>query len=303
MSIMNKQTKGVVLVTGAATGIGHLTAITLAAADYTVYATMRDPDGRNATAAGALKDVALTRGHDLRVAELDITSQESADAAVERIVAEAGSLDVVVNNAGHLVLGYTEAFTDADMAHLLDVNVVGAHRVNRAALPHMRRNRAGTLVYVGSTIVVTTPPFLGPYVASKAAFDALAVVTSYEVSQLGIETTIVMPGAITQGTSHFPNASRASDQAVTAEYAELDPLVARTHDAHEQLFEPGATADPQGVADEIRRILDLPAGRKPFRSVVDASHAGVDHVMAFADLTREAFVRRLGFAETLELKR
>jgi NAD(P)-dependent dehydrogenase (short-subunit alcohol dehydrogenase family) len=167
----------------------------------------------------------------------------------------------------------------------------------------MRQRRSGTLLYVGSTILVTTPPFLGPYVASKAAFDALAVVTSYEVSQFGIETSIVMPGAITQGTQHFPNASRAGDDQVAAQYAALDPLVARTHDAHEQLFEPGTTADPRDVAEEIRRILALPTGDKPFRSVVDAARAGVDHVMAFSDLTREAFVRRLGFAETLELKR
>lgn len=175
--------------------------------------------------------------------------------------------------------------------------------MNRAVPPHMRQRRAGTLLYVGSTILVTTPPFLGPYVASKAAFDALAVVTSYEVSQFGIETSIVMPGAITQGTQHFPNTSRAADEQVAAQYAELDPLVERTHDAHEQLFEPGTIADPQEVADEIRRILFLPVGRRPFRSVVDAARAGVDHVMAFSDLAREAFVRRLGFAETLELKR
>ena len=287
----------VTLITGAATGIGRVTAETLAAAGHTVYATMRDPRGRNAAAAAGLED----RG--LRVVELDVTSQASADAAVQQILAEAGVLDVVVHNAGHLYIGYVEAFTDADIAHLLDVNAVGAHRVNRAVLPHMRQRRSGTLLYVGSTILVTTPPFLGPYVASKAAFDALAVVTSYEVSQFGIETSIVMPGAITQGTQHFPKASRATDEQVATQYAELDPLVARTHDAHEQLFEPGTTADPQGVADEIRRILALPTGDKPFRSVVDAARAGVDHVMAFSDLTREAFVRRLGFAETLELKR
>jgi NAD(P)-dependent dehydrogenase (short-subunit alcohol dehydrogenase family) len=175
--------------------------------------------------------------------------------------------------------------------------------VNRAVLPHLRERGSGTLVYVGSTILVTTPPFLGPYVASKAAFDALAAVTSYEVSQSGIETSIVMPGAITQGTHHFRNASSATDERVAAQYATLDPLVERTHDAHEQLFGPGRTDDPQSVADEIERILSLPAGQKPFRSVVDAADAGVDHVMAFSDLTREAFVRRLGFAETLELKR
>lgn len=70
----------------------------------------------------------------------------------------------------------------------------------------------------------------------------------------------------------------------------------------DELFEPGHTADPQSMADQITRILTLPIGRKPFRSVVDAAGAGVDHVMAFSDLTREAFVRRLGYAETLELK-
>jgi len=292
----------VVLITGAATGIGRLTAQTLVAAEHTVYASMRDPGRRNTPAASELQAFAESQPGRLRVVELDVTSQASADEAVQHVLAEAGTLDVVVHNAGHLFIGYVEAFTDNDIAHLLDVNAIGAHRVNRAVLPHMRQRRSGTLVYVGSTIVVTTPPFLGPYVASKAAFDALAVVTSYEASQFGIETSIVMPGAITQGTQHFPNASRATDELVAAQYAELNPLVARTHDAHERLFARGRTADPQDVADEIRRILALPAGEKPFRSVVDAARAGVDHVMAFSDMTREAFVRRLGFAETLELK-
>jgi NAD(P)-dependent dehydrogenase (short-subunit alcohol dehydrogenase family) len=300
---MSESSKNVVLVTGAATGIGNLTARTLAAAGHTVFASMRDVAGRDADHAEELVERGHRERHDLRVIELDVTSRASADVAVQRILDEAGHLDTVVHNAGHLFVGYVEAFTDDDIAHLLDVNAIGAHRVNRAALPHMRQRRSGTLLYVGSTILVTTPPFLGPYVASKAAFDALAVVTSYEVSRFGIETSIVMPGAITQGTQHFSNASRATDERVAAQYAELDALVERTHDAHERLFAPGTTADPQDVADEIQRVLSLPVGDKPFRSVVDAARAGVDHVMAFSDLTREAFVRRLGFAETLELRR
>jgi NAD(P)-dependent dehydrogenase (short-subunit alcohol dehydrogenase family) len=292
-----------VLITGTSSGIGRLTAETLAAAGHTVYATMRDPGGGDATAASELPAFGESQAGDVRVAELDVTSQASADGAVHRILAEAGGIDAVVHNAGHLFIGYVEAFTDDDLARLLDVNAIGAHRVNRAVLPHLRERRSGTLVYVGSTILVTTPPFFGPYVASKAAFDALAVVTSYEVSQFGIETSIVMPGAIPRGTQHFRNASSATDEIVAAQYARLDPLVERTHAAHERLFAPGRAADPQSVADEIERILSLPAGEKPFRSVVDAADAGVDHVMAFSDLTREAFVRRLGFAETLELKR
>lgn len=292
----------VVIITGSSTGIGRLTALTLARQGHSVYATMRNLTGHGAGTPAEFAKIAADEGLDLHVLELDVTSQESADAAVRSVVQQAGRIDVVVQNAGHLYVGYVEAFTDEDLSRLIDINAVGAHRVNRAALPYLREQRSGTLLYVGSTIIVTTPPFLGPYVASKAAFDALAVVTSYEASQFGIETTIVMPGAITQGTSHFPNASHASDTAVTAAYARLDPLVERNERATAGLVRPGVDAHPQGVADEIGRVLALPPGRKPFRTVVDFTEAGVDHVMAFADLTREAFVNRLGFGETLQLR-
>lgn len=286
----------VILITGAATGIGYLTAKKLAADGHTVWASMRDPQGRNQE---TVAELARTSGVNLHTVALDVTSQESANAAVRTVVETSGQLDVVVQNAGHLNVGYVEAFTDDDIAHLLDINAVGAHRVNRAALPYLREQRSGTLLYVGSTIIVTTPPFLGPYVASKAAFDALAVVTSYEAAQFGIETSIVMPGAITQGTSHFPNASRASDAAA---YTALDPLVARNEEATASLVRPGVEAHPQGVADEISRVLALPRGEKPFRIVVGFTEAGVEHVMAFSDLTREAFVNRMGFGDTLTLK-
>ena len=111
-----------------------------------------------------------------------------------------------------------------------------------------------------------------------------------------------MPGAITQGTSHFPNASHASDDKITSAYAALDPLVARNEEATASLVPPGVEASPQGVAEEISRVLALPRGQKPFRTVVDFTQAGVDHVMAFSDMTREAFVTRMGFAETLQLQ-
>jgi NAD(P)-dependent dehydrogenase (short-subunit alcohol dehydrogenase family) len=290
-----------VLITGTSTGIGNLTARALAKAGHTVFASMRDISDRNAEHATELLDLAKADGLDLRVVELDVQSQASANAAVATVVEQTGRLDVVVHNAGHLVIGYVEAFTPDDLAHLLDINTIGAHRVNRAALPHLRDQRSGTLLYVGSTILVTTPPFLGPYVSSKAAFDSLAVVTSYEVGQFGIETTIVMPGAILEGTSHFPNASRASDGTVTAAYAPLDPGVARNEEATAGLFAPGVVATPDRVADEITRILALPIGQKPFRSVVDVADAGVDHVMRHVDNSRENFVLRMGYGDLLQL--
>ena len=293
----------IVLITGAATGIGKLAALTLARAGHTVYATMRDPEGKNAEHAEELLEVAAQENLAIRAIALDVLSEESARSAVATVVDEQGQLDVVVNNAGHLYVGYVEAFTPEDINHLIDVNAIGAHRVNRAALPQLRKQRSGLLLYVGSTIPITTPPFLGPYVASKAAMDSLAVVTSYEVSQFGIETVIVQPGAFTEGTNHFPDASRASDDAITAEYAELDALVARTHEAHEQLFTPGESHHPQIVADEIARILDLPFGEKPYRSVVDITHAGVEEANEVITRLRDRFVERMGFGEVLRVKR
>src|SRR3979409_1752721 len=97
-----------VLITGAATGIGNLTAKALARAGHRVYATMRAPEGRNAPRAQELRDFAAAEGADIRVVELDVASQESADDAVHAGVADCGELDVVIHNAGHLLVGYVE---------------------------------------------------------------------------------------------------------------------------------------------------------------------------------------------------
>jgi NAD(P)-dependent dehydrogenase (short-subunit alcohol dehydrogenase family) len=292
----------VILITGAATGIGNLTARALAGAGHTVYASMRDIEGRNAGHADELLELARRDGCDLRVVELDVQSESSADAAVATVLDEAGRLDTVVHNAGHLYVGYVEAFTPEDVQRLFDINAVGIQRVNRAALPHMRARRSGTLVYVGSTTSVMVPPFLGPYVASKFAADALAQVTAYEVSQFGVETTIVMPGPFTRGTQHFPHASRARDEERNRAYAALDPLVARNEEATSALFPPGVDADPRAVAEEITRILALPAGTRPFRSVVDFTDAGVEKVNEVVRHAQEAFLARLGFGELLHVR-
>jgi NAD(P)-dependent dehydrogenase (short-subunit alcohol dehydrogenase family) len=170
----------------------------------------------------------------------------------------------------------------------------------------MRGRRSGTLLYVGSTTTVSMPPFLAPYVASKAAFDALAQTTGYEASQFGIETVIVMPGAFTHGTEHFSHASQASDQAVAAAYAPLDPLVARYEEASAGLVDPGVDADPATVATEITRILALPAGDKHARSLIDFTATGdpgavtVEQVNALASQHQRNFITRMDFGQLLE---
>ena len=285
----------VILITGASTGIGRLTALATARAGHTVFASMRDIEGRNAVHAREILAIGESEQVDLRVVELDVLSQDSADSAVAAVLEQAGRLDVVVHNAGHLVVGYAEAFTAEDLQHLFDINVIGMHRVNRAALPVLRGQRSGTLLYVGSTSTVSVPPFLAPYVASKAAFDALASTTAYEANQFGVESVIVMPGAFTTGTAHFPNATRPSDTERAAEYGELEALMAHNEAGTAALFRPGVNSDPIIVADEIVRLLELPFGHKPGRSVVDATGGDVAGVARTIGAESEDFVRRMGF--------
>ncbi|MFF9105157.1 SDR family NAD(P)-dependent oxidoreductase [Streptomyces rubrogriseus] len=291
----------VVLVTGAATGIGNLTSRALAASGHTVYASMSDIKGRNAAHAQELLNLARKESRDIHVVELDVLVDASVEAAVSTILDESGQLDTVMHNAGHLYIGYVEAFTPEDIQHLFDINAIGIQRVNRAVLPHMRARRSGTLLYVGSTTSVVVPPFLGPYVASKSAADALAQVTAYEVGRFGIETTIVMPGPFTQGTEHFPNASRAGDEERNRAYVRLDPMAERTEAATEALFPPGVDAHPRAVAEEIARILALPRGTRPFRTVVDFSEAGVEEVNGVLYRAQEQFLTRLGYGELLHV--
>jgi NAD(P)-dependent dehydrogenase (short-subunit alcohol dehydrogenase family) len=206
--------KQVILVTGASSGFGALSARALARAGHTVYASMRDTAGRNAPQVKAADDYARGHGVDLRTVELDVQSQESADAAVARIVAAHGRIDVVVHNAGHMAFGPAEAFTPEQYAQLFDVNVLGTQRVNRAALPHLRKQGRGLVLWVGSSSHRGgTPPYLAPYFAAKAAMDAVAVSYAGELARWGIETSIVVPGAFTKGTNHFAHSGTPADAA------------------------------------------------------------------------------------------
>jgi NAD(P)-dependent dehydrogenase (short-subunit alcohol dehydrogenase family) len=196
--------KNVILITGASSGFGRLTAEALARAGHTVYGSMRDISGRNAKTAAEMAAVSTSNGVDLRAIELDVQSESSVNAAVDQIIGESGRIDVLIHNAGHMMFGPAEAFTPEQFAQQYDVNVLGTQRVNRAVLPHMRRAKQGLLVWVSSSSSAGgTPPYLAPYFAAKAAMDALAVQYARELARWGIETAIVVPGAFTKGTNHF----------------------------------------------------------------------------------------------------
>ena len=289
-----------IVVTGASSGFGLMTAKALAQAGHCVYASMRDTTGRNAPRVAEVAQWAQAHGVDLRTVELDVQSEASADAAVAHILADAGGLDVVVHNAGHMVFGPAEAFSAEQLAQQYDVNVLGAQRVNRAVLPHLRAQGRGLLVWVGSSSTRGgTPPFLAPYFAAKAAMDALAVSYASELARWGIETTIMVPGAFTKGTNHFAHAGQPADAAVAQAYAQ-GPYAGVADQALRGLasLEP-ADADPEEVARQIVRVVGLPFGQRPFRVHVDPSQDGAEVVNAVADRMRVQLFQAIGLADLL----
>jgi len=190
--------KQVIVITGASSGFGRLTANALADAGHTVYASMRETRGRNAPQVADVEKYAKDHGVDLNAIELDVGSQESVDAGVAAIIEKHGHLDVVTHNAGHMAFGPAEAFKPEQLAELYDVNVLSTQRVNRAALPQLRKQGQGLLVWVSSSSSAGgTPPYLSPYFAAKAGMDAMAVQYARELTRWGIETSIIVPGAFT----------------------------------------------------------------------------------------------------------
>jgi NAD(P)-dependent dehydrogenase (short-subunit alcohol dehydrogenase family) len=292
--------KQVILVTGASSGFGLMTAQSLAQAGHTVYASMRETEGRNAPQVAAIAAWAAEQKADLRAVELDVQSEASAQAGVAAVIADTGGLDVIVHNAGHMVFGPAEAFTPDQYIQQYDVNVLGAQRVNRAALPRLRGQGRGLLVWVGSSSTRGgTPPFLAPYFAAKAAMDALAVSYSTELALWGIETTIMVPGAFTKGTNHFAHSGVPADTARAAEY-ETGPYASIADKALKGLasLEP-ADADPAEVARAIVRVVHMPFGKRPFRVHVDPSQDGAEVVNVVADRMRREMYRNIGLEALL----
>ena len=299
MSDPTSNTAKIVVVTGASSGFGAMSVRALGRSGHTVYAGMRGTADHNAAAVTQLDSDARESDSDLRAIELDVSDQDSVDKAINQIIAECGRLDGIVHNAGHMVLGPAEAFTPEQLADLYDVNVLGAQRVNRAALPQLRAQGSGLVVWVGSSSTRGgCPPFLGPYFAAKSAGDALAVSYAAELIRFGIDTTIIVPGAFTTGTNHFANAGSPDDGERAHGYDDqYGKLLGELPERLASLVPDDA--DPSRVAVEIARVVDLPAGQRPFRVHIDPSHDGSEVVCTVGDRIRSDFFHRVGIDDLL----
>jgi NADP-dependent 3-hydroxy acid dehydrogenase YdfG len=253
-----------ILITGTSSGFGRDTAETLRRAGHTVYASMRAAEGKNREAAEALRKLGI------KTVELDVSDDTSVEAGVENVLAEAGKIDVLVNNAGIGSAGVTEAFTAEQAKLIFDTNVIGLLRVTRAVLPAMRREHDGLIINIGSILGRVTFPFTGIYGASKFAVEALTDSLRYELSQLGVEVVEVQPSAYP--TNFLSSSQTPTRTEVTKSYGEVGQIPAAMFKSLSATFEGQDAPNPHDVAEAIATLVAQAKGSRAVRTVVGAPY-------------------------------
>ena len=249
----------VVLITGTSTGIGLATALQFARSGNTVYATMRNPG----TGAAALKAAAAAENLKINIAQLDVNDTASVDRAVAAVLAEAGRIDVLVNNAGVGPLSVIERTTDAGAHELFETNFFGALRLIRAVLPGMRERRSGTIVNVSSVAGKVAAMGSGLYAASKHALEALSESVALEARPFGIRVAIVEPGFFK--TPIIGKATGAISLDEASPYADVERRIS-------MIYGSGATTggEPETVAQVIENAVTTSDPKLRYTVGVDA---------------------------------
>jgi NAD(P)-dependent dehydrogenase (short-subunit alcohol dehydrogenase family) len=288
--------KQVVLITGSSTGFGRLFTETLARKGHTVFATMRDPGGRNGKNASEIRALAEKDSLPIHVLEMDVTDEGSVERAVNAAIAKAGRIDVAINNAGYFLTGLEEAVTTEQAQRLMDTNFFGVVRLNRAVLPHMRRQRSGVIMHISSGAGRIILPSAGFYCASKFAMEALAEAYSYELAAQGIESVIVEPGAYE--TPVFGNTVTAADEARTTTYGAVKEIPAKVNGALSS-----TAGNAQEVADSVLRIVETPAGEKRLRYFVSPQNYGVEEINALTKQVQAKVIEAFGLTADTKFRK
>jgi NAD(P)-dependent dehydrogenase (short-subunit alcohol dehydrogenase family) len=295
---MNK----VVLITGSSTGFGRATAELLGRHGYTVFATMRDSAGRNSAHREALELLASNENIPIHVIEMDVSNDASVSAATEQILARAGRIDVVINNAGVAALGITEAYTVQKVQKLFEVNFFGVVRVNRAVLPAMRRQRSGLLIHVSSAAGRAVVAYFGIYSASKFALEALADSYRFELAPFGVDSVIVEPGI--HRTPILDAFQPPDDETRAAEYHPDGDFTSRVKSVFDSASASPQTPGSAEVATAFLELIEMPAGTRPFRTVPTPAMAPLlEPYNAAAAQIRQIVAQTFNTAELEELKR
>lgn len=222
-----------VLITGASSGIGLACARGLAARGMRVFGTSRRPG---------------PFGEPFEFVTMDVTDDDSVAAAVDQVLARAGTIDVLINNAGQVLAGPLELTSIAEARDQLDTNLLGPLRVSQAVLPGMRARRSGLIIMIGSIGGLMGMPFQGVYAASKFALEGLTESLRHELRPFGVHATIVEPGDIR--TSMTDNRKLAAASQTHTDYARWMDATMTIVEREERGGPP-----PELVAAQVERIV------------------------------------------------
>jgi len=283
-----------ILITGASSGFGRLTAEKLAGSGHMVFAGFRTLAGPNKRAADELA------ARKIEVLELDVTGPSSVENAVLRLLDKSnGGLDVVINNAGLASAGISETFTPEQVREVFEVNVFGVQRVLRAVLPTFRARHSGLVINIGSILGRVTLPFFGLYGASKQALEAMSDSYRYELSQLGVDVVLVQPSA--HPTNMYASAQPPADPERGESYGDVAGFPGKILETFSGLFQGPDAPNPQAVADAIDTLIATPAGKRPDRVVVGLPF-GSDAVNEAVAPIQRKLIDDLGLGYLAELK-
>lgn len=260
-----------VIITGSSSGFGLKAAKDFADKGNKVFATMRKSDGKNAEKKAELE------GHssNIKVLEMDVTDDASVKNAINAVLAETNNIDILINNAGIMYLGITEAFSVEQAKFQMETNYFGAIRVMQAVLPSMRKVGSGLIINTSSLAGRISPPFFGTYTATKHALEGYSQALRYEVSPFGVDIVLVEPGPF--GTGLLASGQAPAHSEVLETYGELAGVPTAMGENFAQMLQSEDAPDPQWVVDAYLKLAEMPTGKRPTRTVVGITW-GVDEI-------------------------
>jgi NAD(P)-dependent dehydrogenase (short-subunit alcohol dehydrogenase family) len=260
-----------IIITGSSNGFGLKAAKDFADKGNKVFATMRKPDGKNAAKKAELE------GHSelIKVIDMDVSNDASVQNAMGSILELAKNIDVLINNAGIMYIGITEAYSVDQARFQMETNYFGAIRTMQAVLPSMRKSGGGLIINTSSLVGRMSPPFFGTYTATKHALEGYSQALRYEVSPFGVDIVMVEPGPF--GTGLLASGQAPEHAEVLASYGELAGVPTAMGENFAQMLQSEDAPDPQWVVDAYLKLAEIPFGKRPTRTVVGITW-GVDKI-------------------------
>jgi NAD(P)-dependent dehydrogenase (short-subunit alcohol dehydrogenase family) len=260
-----------IIITGSSSGFGLKAAKDFADKGNKVFATMRNPNGKNAKVKAELE----AYSSQIKVVDMDVTNDNSVKEAMSNILTQAENIDILINNAGIMYIGITEAYSVEQARFQMETNYFGAIRTMQAVLPSMRSAGSGLIINTSSLVGRMSPPFFGTYTATKHALEGYSQALRYEVSPFGVDIVMVEPGPF--GTGLLASGQAPAHSNTLESYGELAGVPNAMGENFAQMLQSEDAPDPQWVVDTYLKLAEMPFGKRPTRTVVGITW-GVDEI-------------------------